>query len=86
MPKVRGQWSASPIATPDQLEDAREPDKNERITTRDARAGLASPDDKRRQAVLDELEAIAAGEITDVLSWDALGRVEFRDSSALEPR
>ena len=40
------------------------------LTTRQMRQDLASPDADRREAVVQELEAIAAGEATDVISWD----------------
>lgn len=56
------------------------------LTVRQARAALASRDEDRRQAVLDELEAIASGEITDVLSWDEMGRVQVRPSDQLSER
>ena len=44
-------------------------------TIRSQRAALASQDDSRREAVVQELEAIAAGEATDVIQWDDMGRV-----------
>jgi len=56
------------------------------LTVRQARAALASQDDSRKQSVIDELEAIATGEITDVLSWDMLGRVQVRPSDELSER
>ena len=42
----------------------------DKMTTRKQREALASADPDKREAVLQELEAIASGEITDVLSWD----------------
>jgi len=56
------------------------------LTVREARAALASDDEERKRAVVVELEAIAAGEITDVLSWDALGRVQLVASADLPDR
>lgn len=57
-----------------------------KLTTREARAALASQDDVKRDAVIHELEAIASGEITDVLSWDDMGRVQIRPSDQLSDR
>jgi len=59
---------------------------NKPLTTRQARAGLASPDADRREAVIQELEAIGAGEITDVLTWDELGQVFLTASENLPER
>lgn len=39
------------------------------LTTRRARRDLASPDSDRRDAVRQELEAVAASQITDVITW-----------------
>ncbi len=58
----------------------------DRRTTRKQRAALASPDPDKREAVVQELEAIASGEITDVLSWDELGNVGVCASDNLSPR
>jgi len=59
---------------------------NKPLTTRQARAGLASPDADRREAFIQELEAIGAGEITDVLTWDELGQVFLTASENLPER
>jgi hypothetical protein len=56
------------------------------LTTREARAALASNDADRREAVVQELEAIASGEITDTLTWDELGRVQLTASDKLPAR
>jgi phospholipase C len=48
------------------------------------RRDLADPD--RREAVVQELEAIAAGEATDVISWDAMGQVQLKPSDQLSER
>tara|TARA_E500000318_G_scaffold61571_1_gene57125 strand:+ start:1481 stop:1873 length:393 start_codon:yes stop_codon:yes gene_type:complete len=56
------------------------------MTTRKQRAALASPDADKREAVVQELEAIASGEITDVLSWDELGNVGVCASDNLSER
>jgi hypothetical protein len=59
---------------------------NDKLTIRQARATLREQDEGKRQAVLDELEALAGAEITDVLAWDNAGRVTFTDSAKLSPR
>ena len=55
-------------------------------TIRQIRQALASADADRREAVVQELEAIAAGEATDVISWDNMGRVQLTASSELPER
>lgn len=55
-------------------------------TIRQQRAALASQDEERREAVVQELEAIGAGEATDVIQWDAMGRVTLTPSAALPER
>ena len=57
-----------------------------KISTRDARAVLAGSDDGRKAAVLGELDALAAAEITDVLWWDTNGEVTVRSSEDLPDR
>ncbi len=59
---------------------------SENLTVRQARAALREEDEGKRQAVLEELEALAGAEITDVLSWDNAGRVTFQDSAKLSAR
>ena len=56
------------------------------LTTRQMRQDLASPDADRREAVVQELEAIAAGEATDVISWDSMGQVQLTPSDQLSER
>ena len=56
------------------------------MTVRQQRAALASPDVDKREAVIQELEAIGAGDITDVLNWDDLGRVFLTPSDKLSDR
>ena len=56
------------------------------LTTRQMRQDLASSDADRREAVVQELEAIAAGEATDVISWDAMGQVQLTPSDQLSER
>jgi hypothetical protein len=56
------------------------------VTIRQARAALASQDSDKRDAVLQELEAIGSGEITDILAWDEMGRVQVRPSDQLSDR
>lgn len=60
--------------------------KSPLTTTRQMRASLASADEDRREAVVQELEAIAAGEATDVITWDAMGQVQLTPSSQLSER
>ena len=56
------------------------------LSVREARAALAAQDDERREAVVQELEALSSSEITDVLTWDEMGRVQVRASDQLSPR
>jgi len=56
------------------------------LSVREARAALAAQDEQRREAVVQELEALASSEITDVLQWDQGGRVQVRASDELSPR
>jgi len=55
-------------------------------TIRQQRAALASSDEARREAVVQELEAIGAGEATDVIQWDDMGRVTLTPSDQLPER
>jgi len=55
-------------------------------TIRQQRAALASSDEARREAVVHELEAIGAGEATDVIQWDDMGRVTLTPSDQLSER
>ncbi len=55
-------------------------------TVRQKRADLAAADDVRREAVVQELEAIGAGEATDVIQWDAMGQITLTPSAALPER
>ena len=55
-------------------------------TIRQQRAALVSSDEGRREAVVQELEAIAAGEATDVIQWDDMGRVTLTPSDQLSER
>ena len=57
-----------------------------KMTVREQREALASPDEGKREAVLNELEAIASGEVTDVLSWHELGNVGVMASDRLSDR
>jgi len=56
------------------------------LSVREARAALAAQDDERREAVVQELEALSSSEITDVLTWDEMGRVQVRASDQLSAR
>jgi len=55
-------------------------------TIRQQRSALASSDEDRREAVVQELEAIGAGEATDVIQWDDMGRVTLTPSDQLSDR
>jgi len=55
-------------------------------TIRQQRSALASSDADRREAVVQELEAIGAGEATDVIQWDDMGRVTLTPSDQLSDR
>ena len=57
-----------------------------KIRIRKARKDLQSLDAKKRDAVRGELEALAAAEITDVVSWDERGKVTFKGSEDLDSR
>jgi len=56
------------------------------LSVREARAALAAQDEDRREAVVQELEALSSSEITDVLTWDEMGRVQVRASDQLSAR
>ena len=60
--------------------------ENKTPTIRQQRAALASADADRREAVVQELEAIGAGEATDVIQWDDMGRVTLTPSDQLSDR
>ena len=55
-------------------------------TIRQQRAALASSDEARREAVVQELEAIGAGEATDVIQWNDMRRVTLTPSDQLSER
>ena len=59
---------------------------SDKLTIRQQRAALAADDEGRREAVVQELEAIGAGEATDVIQWDAMGRVTLTPSDQLSDR
>ncbi len=60
--------------------------ENKTPTIRQQRAALAASDADRREAVVQELEAIGAGEATDVIQWDDMGRVTLTPSDQLSDR
>jgi hypothetical protein len=59
---------------------------SDKPTIRQQRAALAADDEGRREAVVQELEAIGAGEATDVIQWDDMGRVTLTPSDQLSER
>lgn len=58
----------------------------DKLTVRQARAALKSGDPNLREAVTQELTALAASEITDVLFWDETGRVTLTSADQLSSR
>ena len=58
----------------------------DKISVRKARAALKSGDENLREAVTQELTALAASEITDVLFWDETGRVTLTSADQLSSR
>lgn len=59
---------------------------DKKLTTRQHRNALASQDDGKREAVINELEAIASGDVTDILRWDEFGQIHLVASDALPER
>ena len=59
---------------------------DKRPTVRQRRADLEAREAERREAVVQELEAIASGEATDVIQWDAMGQVTLTPSDQLPAR
>lgn len=57
--------------------------KDQPLVVRKAREILAKGNDNEREAVIHELEAIAASEVTDVISWTADGQVAMKPSDEL---
>jgi phospholipase C len=55
-------------------------------TIRNKRHALSSPDADKREAVIQELEAIGAAEATDIITWDAMGQIQLTPSSQLSER
>ncbi len=56
------------------------------LSVREARKTLRFGGADEKEAVLDELAAVAAAEITDVLSWDAAGNVSVTSSADIPAR
>lgn len=56
------------------------------LSLKEAKALLKSESAAKRQAVEQELAAIGASEITDIISWDDTGRVTVIDSKDLSER
>ncbi len=59
---------------------------SDKQTIRQQRAALAADDEGRREAVVQAVEAIGAGEATDVIQWDDMGRVTLTPSDQLSER
>lgn len=53
---------------------------SKKITTRQARNALVFGTDDEKEAVKHELSTIAASDITEVMSWDEMGRVTLKDA------
>ena len=58
----------------------------DKLSVRKARAALKDNDENLREAVTQELTALAASEITDVLFWDETGRVTLTSADQLSSR
>jgi len=58
----------------------------DKLSVRKARAALKDDDENLREAVTQELTALAASEITDVLFWDETGRVTLTSADQLSSR
>lgn len=56
------------------------------LSVREARKTLRFGGVDEKEAVLDELAAVAAAEITDVLSWDAAGNINVTSSADIPAR
>ena len=56
------------------------------LSLREAKALLKSDQQAKREAVEQELAAIGASELTDILDWDSNGRVQVKDSANLPER
>ena len=56
------------------------------LSLREAKALLKSDQQAKREAVEQELAAIGASELTDILEWDSNGRVQVKDSANLPER
>ena len=53
------------------------------LSLREAKEILKSPNEAKRQAVEQELAAIGASELTDILSWDENGRTTMLASDQI---
>ena len=58
----------------------------ESLKLRDAKRILKSPNKAKREAVEQELAAIGASELTDIISWDSAGNVTMLDSGSISER
>lgn len=56
-----------------------------KMTVREARKALALGSDDEKEAVKQELQAIAASNITDVLNWSSSGAMSLLNSSDIAP-
>lgn len=56
------------------------------LSLKEAKALLKSDQLAKREAVEQELAAIGASELTDILEWDSNGRVQVKDSANLPER
>jgi len=54
-----------------------------KMTVREARRTLALGSGDEKEAVKQELQAIGASNVTDVLQWDASGEISLRASDAI---
>lgn len=54
-----------------------------KLTVREARKALKLGPDDQKEAVRQELQAIGASNVTDILQWDAMGEITLRSSDSL---
>lgn len=54
-----------------------------KLTIREARKALKLGPDDQKEAVRQELQAIGASNVTDILQWDAMGEITLRSSDSL---
>ena len=56
------------------------------LSLKEAKNLLKSDSARKREAVEQELAAIGASELTDIITWDESGKVTIKDSDSLSER